>query len=53
MIKQTTRRTIGSMHRADETPGFRKQLADSSGLHLCKVLTSVNTSEMRQIPCVI
>ena len=50
MVQQTARTSIGSVHRADETPRFWQKLSHGRRLHLGKVLATMNTSEMRQVP---
>ena len=38
------------MNWAEESPTFWEQLTNSGCLHLCEVLTSMNRSEMREVP---
>ena len=49
MVQQSTRRTIWCVDRTDKAPSLRQQLSNSRGLHLCEVLASVNTAEVRQV----
>jgi hypothetical protein len=49
MIEQTTWRTIGSMDRTKETPGFRKKFTHSSCLEFSKECTTMDTTEVRNV----
>ena len=53
VVEQTARGTVWSVHRANETPSFREQLADSGRLHLGEVLASMDATEVRQITSII
>ena len=46
MVEQTARGTIRRVNRAEETPGLRKKLSNSSCLQLGKETTTVNHAEM-------
>ena len=53
VIEQTTRRAIRCMYGANEPPRLRKQLTHRSRLHLCEVLSSMDTPEMREVARIV
>mmetsp|Transcript_1936 Transcript_1936/g.3082 ORF Transcript_1936/g.3082 Transcript_1936/m.3082 type:complete len:202 (-) Transcript_1936:72-677(-) len=50
VVQQPARRPVRRMHRTQEAPGLRQQLADSSGLHGGEELPAVHGLEVRQVP---
>ena len=50
VTQQAAGRAIGRVHRAQEAPGLRQQLAHRCGAQLRKVRAAMDRPEVRQVP---
>ena len=50
VTEQSAGRAVGCVHRAQEAPGLRQELAHGGGAQLCKVGAAVDRPEVRQVP---